>query len=342
MIANISPAGGSCLETVNTLRYADRVKQIGAAGRAAGAPAGPRLNTAAHPVPPDASRCGAPGPPALFRSAAPLVGQDAADGGRSKAAPRRQAAGEKENVPAAGQPGDDDSLLGLDQLDAHAQQHKRRRSPPPSAGGRAGAGVGTRGGLGLTGGGAGGIFGGDVRPLSLGPELSFPDEGGDEFVFPDEPAAPPPPEPALSPTLSPPPPPPPVRTAAAAGSRPRLRGDRGADGGEDVRGGRGAPVEDECSARVGRGGRRPAAAHAEAAGVGRGPVGGGGVESAAMRPRQFVESFRQQVEKSMMLIEQVCGGHPSRSMPAPAQRPSRQDNQDNGTVAVADLGMRPA
>jgi hypothetical protein len=30
MIANISPSSSSCLETLNTLRYADRVKQIGA------------------------------------------------------------------------------------------------------------------------------------------------------------------------------------------------------------------------------------------------------------------------------------------------------------------------
>lgn len=33
MIANISPSSYSCLETVNTLRYADRVKCIGKGGR---------------------------------------------------------------------------------------------------------------------------------------------------------------------------------------------------------------------------------------------------------------------------------------------------------------------
>ncbi len=35
MIANISPHAGSCVETVNTLRYADRVKQIGSSKQAA-------------------------------------------------------------------------------------------------------------------------------------------------------------------------------------------------------------------------------------------------------------------------------------------------------------------
>ena len=40
MIANISPAGASCGETVNTLRYAARVKDIGKGG----APKGPSAN----------------------------------------------------------------------------------------------------------------------------------------------------------------------------------------------------------------------------------------------------------------------------------------------------------
>ena len=36
MIANVSPAASSSMETVNTLRYADRVKAIGKGGSAAG------------------------------------------------------------------------------------------------------------------------------------------------------------------------------------------------------------------------------------------------------------------------------------------------------------------
>lgn len=302
MIANISPAGGSCLETVNTLRYADRVKQIGAVGRAAGAPAGPRLNTATYPAPPVAGRCCAPGPPALFRSAAPLVGGPDVTDLRCKPAPRRPAAGEKENLPAEALRADD-SLLSLDQLDpptAAAQQHKRRRSPPPpSAGGRNGGGGTGRGGLGLTG----GIFGGEVRPLSLGPELSFPDDGGDDFVFPDEPAAPRPPEPAPAPA----PAPAAARTGSASGTRPRLRSERGEDSGEQGRGPRGAEVEEERGT-AGRGGRRQAAAPLDAPAARGGAVAGDGEADEASgrtRPRQFVESFRLQVEKSMMLIEQV-------------------------------------
>ena len=41
MIANVSPANSCCEHTLNTLRYADRVKELKKGNEAGGAPAQP-------------------------------------------------------------------------------------------------------------------------------------------------------------------------------------------------------------------------------------------------------------------------------------------------------------
>ena len=44
MIANVSPAGGCCEHTLNTLRYADRVKELKKDGATSGGEEKPKVS----------------------------------------------------------------------------------------------------------------------------------------------------------------------------------------------------------------------------------------------------------------------------------------------------------